>query len=89
MNIPEVLTMRTALARLVPPLQFGNPKQIAAVRFLERVELVREIAARCGYCEGQPATRAGEPGETLYEFCECVDRFADDILLEAFAEGMQ
>jgi len=46
MNVP------TALHILQPPLIFGNPKQISAVRFIEKVDEAKEAAAKCGDCFG-------------------------------------
>ena len=41
------MTLSEALKALAPPLQFGNPTQVAAVQFLEGVELAKAALARC------------------------------------------
>jgi hypothetical protein len=46
------MTLAQAYEDLKAPLQFGNPKQIAAVRYIERYEEARELAAACKECEG-------------------------------------
>lgn len=46
------MNVQAALEILKPPLQFGNPKQIAAVRFIEKVDAAREAARKCKDCFG-------------------------------------
>jgi hypothetical protein len=80
-EVQEYLTLGRAFEILQPPLLFGNPKQIAAVRFIERVDEARELADKCELCDGQPVKIIDGND---YSVCHCVDRFSYDVLEEAF-----
>jgi hypothetical protein len=78
-NVEEYLTVSRALEILKPPLVFANPKQIAAVRFIEAVDTARDTANACEECEGRPVC-----GHYEHYICRCVYRFPNDVLGAAF-----
>lgn len=77
------MTVKEALRTLLPPLQFGNPKQIAAVRFIESVDAAEAIAAKCASCDGLGAYHY----ERQRFVCECIGRFSEAVQCEISARN--
>jgi len=70
------MNMREAFEILIPPLIFGNPTQIAAVRFIEKVDEAQLVAQKCDKCYGGGAyIEAGD----LFQ-CECVADFSNEVV---------
>ena len=71
------MTLRKAFNILKPPLIFGNPAQIEAVRFIEEVDRAEERITQCDSPEHLLRHRLINPD------CECVRDLKDDVVEEA------
>lgn len=77
------MNVQEALKTLLPPLRFGNPKQIEAVRFIESVDAAEAVAAKCDSCDGLGAYYY----EKQRQVCECVSGFSEAVQDELAARN--